>query len=166
MISFIEAFKLELESEAAQTRRMPAIVPADKMDWQPHHKSMKIGPLASHLAEMPFMIALALKYPRWDFSDSPYPNKEMNNAQELVDRLDYAVGEAKTALDESSDDILEEPWSLGAGDVTYMEMPRWEAVRHAFGQNAHHRAQLQVYLRLLDIPVPGPYGPSADEMGG
>lgn len=166
MITFIEAFKRELKAEAVQTRRMLAIVPTDKMDWQPHTKSMKIGPLASHLAEIPFMIALALKYPRWDFSDSPYPNKEMKNAQEFLDRLDYAVSEAKAALDQSSDDILEEPWSLGAGDVTYMEMSRWEAIRHAFGQNAHHRAQLQVCLRLLDIPVPGPYGPSADEMGG
>jgi uncharacterized damage-inducible protein DinB len=166
MVTFIEAFKRELEAEATQTRRMLAIVPADKMDWQPHTKSMNIKALASHLAEMPFMIAIALKYPRWDFSNSPYPTKEMDDASELIDRLDYAVKEAKLALDQSSDDILEEPWSLGAGDVTYMEMSRWEAVRHAFGQNAHHRAQLQVCLRLLDIPVPGPYGPSADEMGG
>ncbi|MBK6479187.1 MAG: hypothetical protein KA109_04545 [Saprospiraceae bacterium] len=166
MITFIESFKRELESEAAQTRRMLAIVPADKMDWQPHTKSMKLKPLASHLAEMPLMIAIVLKHPRWDFINSPYPAADMNTADELLERLDFAVNEAIKALDESSDDILEEPWSLGAGDVTYLALPKWEAVRHAFGQNAHHRAQLQVCMRLLDIPVPGPYGPSADEMGG
>ena len=75
------------------------------------------------------------------------------------------MSEAKKAIAEASDDILQQPWSLGAGEVTYMSLQRWEAVRHAFGQNAHHRAQLQVCLRLLNIPVPGPYGPSADEMG-
>ena len=165
MITFIESFRRELEVEAAQTRRMLKIVPADKMDWRPHPKSYTIKALASHLAEMPLMIALALKYPRWDFMNSPYPSADMNTAEELLKQFDYSVEEAKKAIGESSDDILLEPWSLGAGDVTYMSMARWEAVRHAFGQNAHHRAQLQVCLRLLNIPVPGPYGPSADEMG-
>lgn len=164
MITFIDSFKKELASEAAQTRRMLAIVPAAKMDWQPHTKSMKIKALASHLAEMPLMIAIVLKYPRWDFMNSPYPAVDMNTANELLARFDFAVKEAMKALDESSDDILEEPWTLGAGDVTFLALPKWEAIRHAFGQNAHHRAQLQVCLRLLDIPVPGPYGPSADEM--
>ena len=165
MITFIESFRRELEVEAAQTRRMLKIVPADQMDWRPHPKSYTIKALSSHVAEMPLMIALALKYPRWDFMNSPYPSADMNTAEELLKQFDYSVEEAKKAIGESSDDILLEPWSLGAGDVTYMSMARWEAVRHAFGQNAHHRAQLQVCLRLLNIPVPGPYGPSADEMG-
>lgn len=166
MISFVESFRQELELEAAQTRRMLKIVPADHMDWRPHPKSMTIKALATHIAEMPLMIALALKYPRCDFMNSPYPPVEINTVDQLLARFDYAVHEAMKALADSSDDILQQPWSLGAGDVTYLAFPRWQAVRHAFGQNAHHRAQLQVCLRLLNIPVPGPYGPSADEMGG
>ena len=73
MISFIESFRRELEVEAVQTRRMLKIVPADKMDWRPHPKSATIKSLSNHLAEMPLMIVLALKYPRWDFMNSPYP---------------------------------------------------------------------------------------------
>lgn len=164
MITFIESYKRELAAEAEQTRRMLKIVPVDKMLWQPHAKSMTLKALSSHLAEMPLMLVMVLKYPRWDFANSPYPAKDMNSAEEFLTQFDYAINEANKAFDESSDDILEEDWSLGVGDVTYMAMERWEAVRHAFGQNAHHRAQLQVCLRLLDIPVPGPYGPSADEM--
>ena len=166
MISFIESFKQELEIEAVQTRRMLKIVPEDKIDWRPHPKSMKIKSLAMHIAEMPLMIALALKYPRWDFANSPYPAVKCNTVEDLMNRYEYSISEAKNALADTKDDILEEPWSMGMGDVTYFAMPRWQAVRHAFGQNAHHRAQLQVCLRLLNIPVPGPYGPSADEMDG
>lgn len=166
MISFLESTKRELVNEAVQTRRMLKIVPVDKLDWRPHKKSYDIKTLANHLAEMPLMIALALKYPRWDFTNSPYPTVDCNNADELLKRYDECVDIAIDAIDHADEKILKEPWSLGAGDVTYMNFQRWEAVRHAMGQNAHHRAQLQVYLRLLDIPVPGPYGPSADEMGG
>jgi uncharacterized damage-inducible protein DinB len=166
MISFIEAFKKELAGEAVQTRRMLQIVPSDKLDWRPHPKSMTIKSLATHVAEIPLMIAIALKYPRWDFTNSPYPSVDLNNTEEILARFEYCLKEAQSSLDSSSDDILQEPWTLDAGDVTYLTLERWEAIRHAFGQNAHHRAQLQVCLRLLDIPVPGPYGPSADEMGG
>lgn len=165
MISFIESFKQELILEAVQTKRMLKIFPVDKADWKPHHKSYDLKTLASHLAEMPLMISLALKHVRWDFTNSPYETKICTRADELLERFEFCVQEAINALNDSTDDILEEPWSLGAGDTTYMAFPRWQAVRHAFGQNAHHRAQLQVCLRLLDIPVPGPYGPSADEMG-
>ncbi|MEO5583715.1 MAG: DinB family protein [Saprospiraceae bacterium] len=165
MITFIKSFKNELATEAAQTRRMLERVPDDKFDWKPHPKSMDIKTLAAHVAEMPQMFIMALKYPRWDMSDSPYPPTVLDSKAKLLSRFDFLVEEAQAAIDDSSDDILEETWSMGAGDITFMKINRLEAVRHAFGQNAHHRAQLQVCLRLLDIPVPGPYGPSADEMG-
>lgn len=164
MITFIEAFTRELEQEAVQTRRMLAIVPADKMDWRPHPKSMDIKTLAAHLAEIPLMIVMGLSHDKWDFMDSPYSPKECNNAEELLAHFDYCVGEAKAALAQSTDDILQNPWVMCAGEQIYAHMEKWETVRHAFGQNAHHRAQLGVFLRLLNIPIPGPYGPSADEM--
>ncbi|WP_255069484.1 DinB family protein [Lacihabitans sp. LS3-19] len=164
MITFIEAFKKEFEAEAIQTRRMLEIVPNDKFDWRPHPKSMDIKTLATHLAELPLMIVMGLKHDKWDFANSPYPSKECNNTQDLLARLEESIVEVRIALDESTDDILQDKWEMCSGDQVWLTLEKWETFRHAMGQNAHHRAQLQVYLRLLDIPVPGPYGPSADEM--
>lgn len=166
MISFIEAFKKELEQEAVQTRRMLEIVPADKMDWRPHPKSMDIRTLATHLAEIPDMITNGLLHSKWDFAEGGWQPNVYNNAKELVERFEECLSKAMDALNQSTDDILQEKWVLCSGDQIFLELERWETFRHAMGQNAHHRAQLQVCLRLLDIPVPGPYGPSADEMGG
>lgn len=164
MISFIEAFQKELANEAKETRRMLAIVPADRIDWQPHPKSMTIKALATHLAEIPLMIQFALERDKWDFADEPYNPVDYPTAEALTTRMDECVALAQNALAHATDDQLTDTWRLCAGEVVYLELQRWEAIRHAFGQNAHHRAQLGVFLRLLDIPIPGPYGPSADEM--
>ncbi|MFN8431482.1 MAG: DinB family protein [Spirosomataceae bacterium] len=165
MMTFIEAFKKELAQEAIQTRRMLEIIPADKMDWRPHPKSMDIRTLATHLAEIPDMITNGLLHPKWDFADGGWQPQKFDTAEELVARFDECLSQATDALNASTDDILQEKWLLCSGDQIFMELERWETFRHAMGQNAHHRAQLQVFLRLLNIPVPGPYGPSADEMG-
>lgn len=166
MISFIEAFKKELETESVQTRRMLQIVPDDKLGWQPHPKSMTIKALATHLAEIPLMIVMALDHDKWDFADSPYAPVDINSAAELVTRFDECLKMARQSLEKATDEILQKRWIMCAGDQVYADLEKWEAVRHAFGQNAHHRAQLGVFLRLLNLPIPGPYGPSADEMGG
>jgi uncharacterized damage-inducible protein DinB len=165
MITFIEAFKKELENEAVQTKRMLAIVPADKLDWRPHPKSMDIRTLATHLAEIPQMISMGLTKDKWDFAEPTEPAAVINTTEELLTRFEESLAEARIALDESNDDILQQPWVMCSGDQVWLTLEKWETFRHAMGQNAHHRAQLQVNLRLLDIPVPGPYGPSADEMG-
>jgi uncharacterized damage-inducible protein DinB len=164
MISFLDAYLRELAEEAKETRRMLAIVPANRMDWQPHPKSMSIKVLASHLAEIPLMIQFALESEKWDFADEPYNPADFSNTEALLARFDECVALARKALEHASEDHLTDIWRLCSGEVVYLEMHRWEAIRHAFGQNAHHRAQLGVFLRLLDIPIPGPYGPSADEM--
>ncbi|GAB2801284.1 hypothetical protein GCM10027275_54180 [Rhabdobacter roseus] len=164
MISFIEAFQKELAQEAAQTRRMLALVPADRMDWQPHPKSMTIKALATHLAEIPIMLTMGIRQDKWDFADSPYAPANYPDPDALVARFDECVQEAQAALAGATDAILQQKWVMCEGDTIYVEMEKWETVRHAMGQNAHHRAQLGVFLRLLDIPIPGPYGPSADEM--
>lgn len=164
MITFIESYKRELADEAKETERMLSLVSNDKLDWQPHPKSMKLGVLATHLAEMPLMIKKALLDTKWDFAEEEYSPNTFETGEEIVARFRVCVSEANAALDSSIDDILEDKWKLCAGDITYLEIEKWEAIRHAFGQNAHHRAQLGVFLRLLDIPIPGPYGPSADEM--
>ncbi len=164
MITFIEAFKKELEDEAVQTKRMLAIVPGDKMDWRPHPKSMTIRTLATHIADLPQMISKGLLEDKWDFAIQEAPSPELNNAEELLARYSESLASARMALDESTDDILQEPWVMCSGEEVWLTLEKWETFRHCMGQNAHHRAQLQVCLRLLDIPVPGPYGPSADEM--
>lgn len=163
MISFIEAFQKELTEEAPETRRMLALVPADKMDWQPHSKSMTIGHLATHLADIASWISAMLEKNEWDMAADPEP-APCENTEVLLKKFDDNVQQSQSTLSHATDAILEDSWILRAGEQVYMDIPRWEAIRHAFGQNAHHRAQLGVYLRLLDIPIPGPYGPSADEM--
>ncbi|WP_304235744.1 DinB family protein [Jiulongibacter sediminis] len=163
MITFIEAFKKELEDEAKETRRMLKQVPTDKNDWAPHPKSMKLGVLAVHLAEIPDMIEIALLKDKWDFVEMEWDPKEFKTSEELLGYFDASLKNAFNALEKSSDDSLMNEWVMCSGEQIWLKTTKWEAVRHAFGQNAHHRAQLGVYLRLLDIPIPGPYGPSADE---
>ncbi|MGR3812016.1 DinB family protein [Jiulongibacter sp. NS-SX5] len=166
MISFIDAFKAELEEEAKETRRMLLQVPDNKYDWVPHPKSMKMGVLAVHLADIPEMIAFALQKDKWDVATEDWPPRTFESNDQLLTFFDNSLEKARKALEEASEENLMDSWQLVAGDQVYLDIPKWEAVRHAFGQNAHHRAQLQVYLRLQDIPVPGPYGPSADETEG
>lgn len=165
MITFMKAFLQELEHESIGTRKMLALVPADKMDFKPHEKSMKLKDLAIHLADIPNWISLAINSDELDFATSPYNPKDCKNAEELVALLDTNIAEAKRLLNESSDDILDNTWTLKNGDVVYMQLNKLQTIRHSFGQLIHHRAQLGVYLRLLNIPIPGVYGPSADEQG-
>lgn len=166
MITFIEAFKKELEDESKETRRMLKQVPMGKNDYAPHAKSMKMGVLAVHLAEIPDMIPIALLQDKWDFAEMEWNPKDFSTSEELLGYFDTALKNAFDALDRASDDELMNEWVMCSGDQIWLKTTKWEALRHAFGQNAHHRAQLGVYLRLLDIPVPGPYGPSADESEG
>ena len=161
----MQAFLKELEQESVGTRKMLALVPADKADWKPHAKSMKMKDLATHIADLPTWITMGLTTDELDFATSPYNPKDCNGGDELVQYFDKNVAEAKEYLLKTQDAILEETWTLRSGEVIYMQSTKLETLRHAFCQMVHHRAQLGVYLRLLDIPIPGVYGPSADDMG-
>lgn len=163
MITFIESFKKELEAESIGTRKMLALVPADKMDWAPHPKSMKMKALATHIADLPLWISLGLTTEELDFQKSPYSPKDCKNAQELVEYYDKCAADAISNLNKSKNETLEQPWVLRAGETIYLTQTKLETVRQSFQQISHHRAQLGVYLRLLDIPIPGVYGPSADD---
>lgn len=163
MITFMESFLKELEHESIGTRKMLALVPADKADWKPHEKSMKLKDLAIHIADMPTWITLGLTTDELDFVKSPYNPKDCNSAEELVAYFDKNVEEAKQHLQKNKDSILEETWTLKNGDIVYMQQTKLDTLRHSYCQMVHHRAQLGVYLRLLNIPIPGVYGPSADE---
>ncbi|MBK6989216.1 MAG: DinB family protein [Bacteroidetes bacterium] len=163
MITFIESFKKELESEAVGTRKMLALVPSDKLAWKPHPRSMKMQDLAIHIADLPTWISLGLTTDELDFATSPYNPKDCTTGDELVAYFNKNVEKAMKDFDNANEKILEEFWTLRNGSVIYVRHTKLETIRHAFCQMVHHRAQLGVYLRLLDIPIPGVYGPSADD---
>ncbi|MGZ4034698.1 MAG: DinB family protein [Bacteroidia bacterium] len=163
MITFIESFLKELEQESVGTRKMLALVPADKPDWKPHEKSMKLKDLATHIADLPTWITMGLTTNELDFATAPYDPADCNGGEELVKYYNKNAEEAKQTLLKSKDAILEEMWTLRSGEVVYMKQTKLETLRHSYCQIVHHRAQLGVYLRLLNIPIPGVYGPSADE---
>ena len=166
MITFIESLLEELEHESIGTRKILALVPADKGDWKPHAKSMSMKDLAVHVADIPSWITGALTTDEIDFAATPYKPQDCNGGEELVAFFDKNVAEATNTLKLHKDEILEKHWTMRSGEAVLMKLTKLQTIRHAFGQMIHHRAQLGVYLRLLDIPIPGVYGPSADEMGG
>lgn len=162
----MESFLKELEHESIGTKKMLALVPADKADWKPHEKSMKLKDLATHLADLPTWITLGLTTEELDFAKSPYNPANCNGGAELVAYFEKNTEEAKQHLKANKDSILEEPWTLRSGDVVFMKLSKLDTLRQSYCQMVHHRAQLGVYLRLLNIPIPGVYGPSADDAGG
>ena len=166
MITFMEAFLKELEHESLGTRKMLALIKKEDLNYKPHEKSMSMKDLATHIADLPSWITLALTSDELDFAVSPYNPTDCNSAEELVNYFNKNVTEASSLLSEKSDALLNDLWTLKNGEIIYMQMPKLDTIRHSFSQLIHHRAQLGVYLRLLNIPIPGVYGPSADEQMG
>jgi uncharacterized damage-inducible protein DinB len=161
-----QVFLQELEMEMANTRKSLERVP-EKMEWTPHPKSMTMGRLAQHLAEIPAWVSTAIN--KDDFDVAPeggpaYSPQSVKTRQEALDIFDSNMAAAKKALSSTNDSHLMKPWSLKMGGKTVMTMPRAAVLRNfVLNHNVHHRAQMGVYLRLNDIPVPSVYGPSADE---
>ena len=164
-MNFIELFLKEINQEAIATRKILAAVPGDKLDWQPHAKSMTIRNLATHLAELPSWVTLALTTEELDFASSPFAPTEINSTQDLMELFEKSLADGRLQLMPENEAKMNEPWTLRSGDSVFSTNTKAETIRHAFNQITHHRAQLGVYLRLLDIPVPATYGPSADDPG-
>ncbi|MFZ4785643.1 MAG: DinB family protein [Flavobacteriales bacterium] len=164
MKTYMESLLQELEQEAIGTRKMLAIVPKDKSDWKPHTKSMSLKDLSVHLADIPGWLSDIIQSDVLDMAVTPYNPSNCNGGDELVAHFDGLVNQAKKDLANNQDALLERTWTMRNGENKIMQMPTYDAIRHSFGQMIHHRAQLGVYLRLLDIPIPGVYGPSADDM--
>lgn len=157
----------EFNQEMATTRRLLERVPQDKLDWKPHSKSMSLGQLASHLAQLPDWMSSIITADHFDFrppNAPPYAGANCKSSEELLDLFDGSVETARKAIGEVREDNLDAEWTLKAGEHRIFAAPRWSVYR-GFGVNhiIHHRAQLGVYLRLLDVPVPSSYGPTADE---
>ncbi len=162
-----ELFLDELEKEAATTRRTLERVPEGRNDWKPHEKSMPLGYLAAHIASLPEWIALTINQDELDFSapeSGRYIPRPVATAVELVRELDRSVAKARDALVNTTDDHLMKPWRFVAGGRVMSEDARYRVIRDTvLNHLCHHRAQLTVYLRLNEVPVPSIYGPSADE---
>lgn len=163
-MSIVNLLVQEMNQEAAITRKMLALVPADKFTWKPHEKSMSMMQLTTHIAEIPGWMDHVIKHDFLDFNAEPYTPTTVTSTQELLDLFEKSYESGRNALAAASDDtVLNKRWAMKGGEQVYADFSKYEAIRHSFAQNIHHRAQLGVYLRLLNIPIPGSYGPSADE---
>lgn len=162
-MTFIESFQKELEKEAITTRKMLERVPDHRFDWKPHEKSMTLKQLATHVAEIPGWPGMVLNSSEIDFASNDYKPADVANSAALLSFFEKSLAGGRTALATATDEQLTDSWTMRSGDKIYSSDPKDEVIRGCFSQLIHHRAQLGVYLRLLDIPIPGSYGPSADE---
>ena len=162
-MDIIKLVKQELAQEAVTTRKFLALVPFDKTDWAPHEKSMKLMPLATHIVEIVGWPEIMLNTEKLDFAAGDYKPLHFTSREELKAKLDEFYAKSQNALNQLSEDGLNGKWAMYMGDQLLADFTKYSAIRHALNQLTHHRAQLGVYYRLNDIPVPGSYGPSADE---
>ena len=156
----------ELDHELASTRRILERVPYDQADYKPHPKSMSLWQLASHVVNLLAFNTLFVTADGRDFLDphAPRPGPTTTSSDELLARFEEYSALLRQALSESDDEKLTQNFKLHRGEQVIFEKPKGTAIRiMGLNHSIHHRGQLSVYLRLLDIPVPGLYGPSADE---
>ena len=161
-----DALLPEFDHETANTRKVLERVPEDKLDWRPHPKSWDAAELASHLANIPSWVGETFRGDSIDLSspDGPKPDPKVTSRKELLERFDKNVTAARAALAAADNEQFMQPWSLKNDGVTIFTMPKAAVIRSwVFNHSVHHRAQLAMYLRLNDVPVPAIYGPSADE---
>ena len=157
----------EFDHEMANTRKMLERVPEDKLDWKPDPKSMSLGRLAGHVAEMPGWGTMTLNVDSLDIGQSQAEALTAKSRAQLLEEFDKNVVSARSAIAAASDESLMQPWSLLMKGNTVFTMPRISVIRTMVMNHViHHRAQLSVYYRLTGVPVPGMYGPSADENTG
>ncbi|HUE21653.1 MAG TPA: DinB family protein [Bryobacteraceae bacterium] len=162
-----DALLPEFDHEMANTRKTLERCPEDKFGWKPHPKSYSMASLATHIADMTGWTATTIEKDSFDVAPPgapPYKQEPAKSRQELLALFDKNAAAARTALAGASDEHLAKTWSLLVGGETLFSLPRIAMIRgFVMNHTIHHRAQLTVYLRLNDVPVPALYGPSADE---
>lgn len=151
----------EFDQEMASTRRLLERVPTDRGEWKPHVKSFALGHLAQLVAWMPGWIARTLREPAIDLAGGPGYSFQPTDV--LLAEFDRNVRDAREALQAVTGAALDEPWSLKSGQHVIFTAPRGPTARSHLNHLIHHRGQLTVYLRLVDVPLPQIYGPTADE---
>ncbi len=155
----------QVEFEFGNTHKMLERVPEEFFSWKPHEKSMTVLRLATHIATLPEWLTMTVNTTELDFSKNPYAPPKFETAEQIVAAFDKNAKEATEAMKGASDENLLEPWTLRNGEHVIFTMPRIGVIRGmVISHMIHHRAQLGVFLRLLNVPIPGMYGPSADEM--
>lgn len=160
----IEPILAELEQEAKSTRKMLEVLPEDKLPYRPHEKSMTLGRLAWHLAEIPGWADSLINQDEIDLDKGSYKPVEAKNISEVLDKFDKSVAAAVAVLQDVSDEHLLAAWKLKKQDTVLVEMPRFAVIRTwLLNHLIHHRGQLSVYLRLNGVALPQIYGPTADE---
>lgn len=152
----------EFDHEMTNTRKTLERVPADKWDWKPHPKSGSLGWLAGHIATLPGFGTAIIRKPSLEIAGANFPRVDSHAV--LIDTFDRAAEDTRQALSGLAEDQLDHNWTLTNNGQTIFTLPRYMALRSmCFNHVVHHRAQLTVYLRQLNVPVPALYGPSADE---
>jgi|SRR4030095_5191823 uncharacterized damage-inducible protein DinB len=166
-MSIAKSLLPEFDNEMANTRKTLERVPDGKFDWKPHQKSTAMGGLATHLSNIPTWAVYAIEQDSLDLAPGGKPMPPVSIAQsqrELLSTFDANIQRARAAIAGASDEELMKPWSLQQAGNTLLTVPKGAVLRNfVLNHIIHHRAQLGVYLRLNDIPVPSIYGPSADE---
>jgi uncharacterized damage-inducible protein DinB len=164
MIPAAQALTAELDAEVAATRRLLDRVPADRLEWRPHQKSMTLGQLAFHVAAIPGAITDMSRLDGLDATTVDFTPPQPESRETLLATLDESTATARRNLAELDEAAAAGSWRLSAGEREIFTLPRLALLRSlAFNHWYHHRGQLTVYLRLLDVPLPATYGPSADE---
>jgi uncharacterized damage-inducible protein DinB len=156
-----QALLPEFDAEMATTRRVLERVPSEKAEWKPHPKSFALGHLAQLVATMPGWVTHTIRDDALDLASGP--GYSFQKTESLLKQFDELVKTARGAIQSAKDSDFDAPWSLKMGDRVLFTMPKGTVVRQNINHLVHHRGQLTVYLRLLDVPVPSIYGPTADE---
>ena len=163
-MTIIDSLREEFEHEAQTTRRHLERLPDDKLGWRPHEKSFTAGGLASHIVECVAWTDSIFTQDELDFDPAVYRPWQAASVADLLKAFDDKVAGGRRALEGVADEDLTRPWSLKILGRVRFEKPKAAVFRDfTLSHLIHHRGQLSVYLRLLDVPVPGSYGPSADE---
>jgi uncharacterized damage-inducible protein DinB len=162
-MSLAAALVADIDDEAKKTRKMLEVVPEDRLEWKPHEKSMTLGQLASHVAENPVWISGMLE-DQMDFAAmGDYRPFAAKDRRELLEGFDRNLRAGLDAIRGRSDAFLLATWTMRNGDKVLLQAPKHQAIRStAIHHWIHHRGQLSVYLRLLGVPLPQTYGPTAD----
>lgn len=163
-MTLIETIRADFDEEMPPTRNVIARAPSDRAEWRPHSKSFPIGHLAQLISGMPSWITSMATQQSLDLAT--WPGYTFEKTETLLDAFDHNVREARAGLLSLDDSKLDETWSLTMGDKTLVRYRRGAGLRQTLRHLVHHRGQMTVYLRLLDIPVPCTYGPTADDRGG
>ncbi len=163
-MSIAQNFLSELKQESANTRKLLSVVPFDKADFKPHEKSMSLKRLVTHVTEITGWWKECLLNDELDFSKPGGPGKEINSTEQLLAWHDELVSKAEQILNNIAENEFANSWTMRNAEQVYFTLPKVVVVRTwCMNHLYHHRGQLTVYLRLLNVPLPGMYGPTADD---